>query len=138
MKKSNLWAGWAAMYSLCLSLSFIPEPEGVLSGFLLVLSLFFFLPPALLLYWAYPRRDFALIRRVRNICLVSVVLTAVLLVLNFMSLLFPAGVGMTIYALLLFASVPMICAQAWVVSLFLWSLLLMVCISLLQKQKKKK
>ena len=66
MKKSNLWAGWAAMYSICLTFSFIPNPQGVLSGFMLILGLLFFLPPAMLLYWAIPRREFEMIRRIRT------------------------------------------------------------------------
>ena len=138
MKKSNLWAGWAAMYSICLTFSFIPAPQGVLSGFMLILSLFFFLPPAMLLYWAIPRRELKVIRMIRTISLASLVLTFLLLILNFMSLAFSYDVGMAIYVALLFVSVPMVCSQAWVVSLFLWAILLMVCLTQLSKQKKKK
>ena len=138
MKKSNLWAGWAAMYSICLTFSFIPNPQGVLSGFMLILGLLFFLPPAMLLYWAIPRREFEMIRRIRTISLVSLVLTFVLLILNFMSLAFSYDLGMAIYVALLFVSVPMVCSQAWVVSLFLWACPLMVCLTQLNKQKKKK
>ena len=138
MKKSNLWAFWVAMYSICLTFSFIPAPQGVLSGFMLILGLLFFLPPAMLLYWAIPRREWKVIRRIRTISLVSLSLSFILLILNFMSLLFSYDVGMAIYVALLFVSVPMVCAQAWVVSLFLWACLLMVCLSQLLKQKKKK
>ena len=136
MKKSNLWAGWAAMYSICLTFSFIPNPQGVLSGFMLILGLLFFLPPAMLLYWAIPRREFKVIRRIRTISLVSLILTFILLILNFMSLAFSYDVGMAIYVALLFVSVPMVCSQAWVVSLFLWAALLWGSLFSLKPPKK--
>ena len=78
-------------------------------------------------------RDFQDIKLVRNLSLVSLITTTVLLVLNVMSVLASEAVGTGLYALLIFLSAPMVCSQYWALSVFLWACLLMVSLKLLKK-----
>ncbi len=134
MTKRNWYTLWAMAYTFCAALSFIPDPEGVLSGFLVLLSLVFFLPPVMLLRWAIPAERWETVRVVRNFSLASLGATFVLLVLSFLSVAAPQWVGNVLHVLLVLASVPMVSMQAWAVSLFLWACLLMVTL----KYRKRK
>lgn len=134
MNKKKLYIAWAVLYGICAVLGFIHEPEGVLAGVMVTLSLLFFLPPAILLYRAIPREQWGTVRAVRNLSIASLALTLVMLVLNFLSLGASDAAGYVLYGLLIIVSSPMVCGQAWVVSLFLWACLLMVSL----KYRKKK
>ena len=57
MNQKILSALWGGLFIVCAGLGFIPEPEGSLQILLTVLSLLFFLPPALLLYHAVRKQD---------------------------------------------------------------------------------
>ena len=135
MKKRNLYIAWGALYIICAGLGFIPEPEGVLAGLLVVLSLLFFLPPAMLLHHAVPREQYGTVRVIRNLSLASLGITLVTLVINFLSVGASTAAGDVLYGLLILVSVPMVCSQVWGLSLFLWACLLMVCFRHLKKKK---
>ena len=60
--------------------------------------------------------------------LVSILLTLVMLLINFLSFEAADAAGIVLNALLILVSVPMVCSGAWVLSLFLWAILLMVCL----------
>ena len=49
MKKSTLLLIWGILYIICAGLGFIPEPQGMVRAMLFLVSLLFFLPPAVLL-----------------------------------------------------------------------------------------
>ena len=83
MTKKKLYIAWGVMYVLCTALGFVPSPEGALYGLLFMLSLAFFIPPAVLLYRAVQRSDLATVRLVRVLSLASLIATLVALVLNF-------------------------------------------------------
>ena len=134
MKRKNMYIAWAVLYVICAGLGFIHEPEGVLAGLMVILSLLFFLPPAILLYRAIPREQWGTVRVIRNLSIASLALTLIVLVLNFLSLGTSDAVGYVMNGLLIIVSSPMVCGQAWVVSLFLWACLLMVTL----KYRKKK
>ena len=134
MNKKKLYITWGVLYVVCTALGFIHEPEGVLAGLLVTLSLLFFLPPAILLYRAIPREQWSTVRLIRNLSIASLALTLLMLVLNFLSLGTSDAVGYVMNGLLIIVSSPMVCGQAWVVSLFLWACLLMVTL----KYRKKK
>ena len=57
MSKKLLCIFWAGLFILCAGLGFIPEPEGTVRILLTVLSLLFFLPPALTVYQCQKERD---------------------------------------------------------------------------------
>ena len=124
---------WAGLFILCAGLGFIPEPQGFLKFCLIGLSVGFFLPPALLLRRAEKRGDRLTIQTVRNLAIASLVLTAVLILANFMSLMASETVGNILHILLTIVSAPMICSQYWVLSLFFWACLMIWANQLLKK-----
>ena len=137
MNQKKLLALWAALFVLCAGLGFIQFPAGGLKAFLIVAAVAFFIPPALLIRSAVnrkrPHRDMLLL--IRNLSLISLVATTLVLLLNFLSVKWPQFVGDGLYALLVVISSPMICGQYWLISLFLWACLLMMCLKYLRKTK---
>ena len=121
MNKKMLFALWGIVFILTAGLGFIPEPQGVLKGLMTALSVLFFLPPALLLYRADP--ETALL--VRNLSALSLVVTLVTLILNFVLAVSSEFLGNVLHYILVVVSAPMIASGYWVLSLFLWACLLM-------------
>lgn len=134
--KSILKALWAGMFILCALLGFVPEQEGANRWLLAFLGLLFFVPPALLLFNAFRDRDRKSLLLVRNLSLISLAATVVLLVCNLLSLLLPEALGDGLYYLLVVVSVPMVCCQYWIISLFLWAMLLWCSLFFLKKAGK--
>ena len=126
MNKTSYYTTWAGISILCAGLSFIPEPAGFLKFLMIALSLAFFFPPAMLLYRAKKERDVFTVKLIRNLSLASLVLTAAVLIISVLSFLAPEWVGNFLHILLILVSVPMVCSQYWVLSLFCWACLLMV------------
>ena len=137
MNQKKLLALWVAMFIFCAGLGFIPLPVGGLKVFMIAAAVAFFIPPALLIRSAVnrkrPYRDMLLL--IRNLSLFSLIATTVVLLLNFLSVTWPQFVGDGLYGLLVVISTPMICGQYWLISLFLWACLLMVCLKYLRKTK---
>lgn len=129
MKNKPLLALWGSMFILCAGLGFIPEPGSGAQAVLTGASVLFFIPPALLVY----RGTREQIQLVRNLAVLSLVLTLVLLVLNFLSAMGSTAMGNILYYTLVIVSSPMICSGYWVLSLFLWACLLMVSLKKLKK-----
>ena len=126
MKHRLCYGLWACLFILCAGLGFIPEPEGSLSAVLTLLALLFFLPPAWLLYQSgkHRQKDTALL--IRNLSLVSLILTVTVLILNFFTAFASQRLGQILHYVLVIVSSPMICSGHWAMSLFLWACLLMV------------
>ena len=133
MNTTSYFSLWGGMFILCAGLGFIPAAEGFAKFCLVALSLGFFVPPACLLRHAQRKTDKLTIRIVRNLSFASLVLTLVLIVANFMSLMTPEAVGNMLYILLAIVSTPMICSQYWVLSLFLWACLMLWAQRMLKK-----
>ena len=129
MEKKHLYYFWAGLFILTALLGFITEPNGLWKALMVMAAVAFFIPPALLL----KQGDIQDIKLIRNLSLASLVTTAVLLVLNVMSVLASEAVGTGLYALLILLSAPMVCSQYWALSLFFWACLLMVSLKLLKK-----
>lgn len=121
MKRKTLYILWATLFILCAGLGFIPEPEGVAATALMVLSIVFFVPPALLLY----RADASDAKLIRNLAALSLGLTLALLVLNFLTAFSSEVLGQILHYVLIIVTSPMICSGHWAMSLFLWACLLM-------------
>lgn len=136
MNKTSLYALWGGMFILCAGLGFIPEPEGALRIFLVLISIAFFLPPALLLHGAVKEKDRHTLALVRNLSCASLALTLVSIVVNFMSLMASEAIGNALYVILIIVSTPMVCGQYWILGMFGWACLLMVCLSQLRKIRK--
>ena len=124
MNRKLLCGLWAGLFILCAALGFIPEPEGALRILMTATSLSFFLPPALLLRQAGKQQDSDTVMLVRNLSALSLGLTLVLLVLNFLTALQSEFLGQVLYYMLVMVSSPMVCSGHWAMSLFLWACLL--------------
>lgn len=134
MKKSVLLSAWAAAFALCAGLGFLPEPSGAAAGVMTLLSVLFFVPPFVLLRQSDRSGDRGTIVLVRNLSALSLLLTVVVLVLNFVSVLGGEFLGNVLYYLLVIVSSPMICCRYWALSLFLWACLLTWSRKLLKKK----
>ena len=132
MKKSSLMAVWGIFYIICAGLGFIPEPEGAVRIFLRGISVLFFVPPAILLADARRSGDQKTLRLIRNLSAASLLVTLLLLIANFLAALGGSWLGQLLHVLLVLCSAPMLCSSYWVLSLFLWAVLLMASI---QKRK---
>ena len=126
MKKSLVYSLWAVLYVLCAALSFVEDPEGFGKFLLVATGIIFFLPPFYLVFRAKKEKDRKTLKVLRLISICSLSLSLVLIVLNFLSVYFSAYAGLFLYVLLALFSVPMLCSQYWVLSLFLWACLLMI------------
>ena len=122
MNKKILVTLWGVLFILCAGLGFIPAPAGAVKGLMTALSVLFFLPPALLL-WKADRETSLLIR---NLSMLSLGVTMVTLILNFVMAVSSEFLGNVLHYILVIVSTPMICSGYWVLSLFLWACLLMV------------
>jgi len=134
MTKKLYYVFWAGLFILCAGLGFIPEPSGFLKYFMTALSVLFFLPPAVLVYFAGNRGDSLTLKLIRNLSAASLVLSLLLIIGNFMSLMASEAVGNVLYAVLVIVSSPMVCSGFWVLSLFLWTCLLMASMMLLKRK----
>jgi len=125
MKTKLLYAAWASMFILCAALGSIQQPTDGEKIVLTIFAIAFFIPAGILLYDSMGhsrRRD---VLAVRWISLGSLAVTFALILANFFSVAASAAVGEFLHGLLLVLSTPMFCSQHWVLSLFLWSCLLM-------------
>ena len=126
MKPKTLFALWGGLFVLCAALGFVNTASTALQVLMTVLSIAFFLPGALLLRLSKEtgNREIALL--VRNLSAASLILTAVLLIANFLSALAPKLLGDILHSMLIVVSSPMICSGYWALSMFLWACL-MIC-----------
>lgn len=134
MSNKTLYFIWGGLFIFCGLLGFIPEPAGLLKVLMVVSSLVFFVPGGMLLYLSKKSGDLRTIGIVRNLSLISLGVTLLLLVLNFLSGNASAAVGDFLYGLLVMLSAPMVCSQYWFMSLFLWACLLMTSLSFGKKK----
>ena len=135
MKKHHLFALWGGLFALCAALGFIRAPGSVLQVLMTLLSVVFFLPGALLLRLAQQSKDRNLVLLVRNLSVSSLVLTAVLIIANFLSAFGSPILGRILHAVLVIVSAPMICSGYWALSLFLWACLMIGSIKILATKK---
>ena len=136
MNRKALFSLWGCLFILCAGFGFIPEPEGAIRIFLTVLSVFFYLPPALLLLDSAKKQDTAVLKLIRNLAAMSLGLTAALLILNFLTVLGSERLGLILHYVLIIVSSPMICSGHWAMSLFLWACLLVASLRQLHAKKR--
>ena len=133
MRKQVLFGLWAGLFIVCAGLGFIPEPEGGVRTALTLTAVLSFAPPAVLVYDAARAADRRTLALVRNLSLCSLGLTVLFLILNFLSVAWSEAVGNFLYRVLIIVSSPMICSNAWALSLFLWACLLTATTKRLKK-----
>ena len=120
MNKRFLYTAWAVLYILCAGLGFA-APNWMTTA----LAVIFFLPPALLLVQARRQEDRNTVMLIRNLSALSLGLTLVTLIANFVLAVSSERLGNILHCVLVVISTPMICSGYWVMSLFLWACLLM-------------
>lgn len=135
MNKNSYFALWGGLYTACAVLGFLPAPTGFLKALLILLSIAFFFPPAMLTYLAVKEKDRSTLSLVRNLSAASLGLTVLALIANFLSLMAPEAVGNVLYAILVIISAPMVCGQYWVLGLFGWACLLAATLSNLRRTR---
>ena len=126
MKPKTLFALWGGLFVLCAALGFVNTASTALQVLMTVLSIAFFLPGALLLRLSKETGNRGIALLVRNLSAASLILTAVLLIANFLSALAPKLLGDILHSMLIVVSAPMICSGYWALSMFLWACL-MIC-----------
>ena len=136
MNRKFLLALWGGLFAACAAFGFVSEPAGALSFLMAALSLMFFVPPVLLLRQAAQRSHVPTAVLVRNLSAVSLVLTLAALIANVLSLLGSEALGNVLHVVLVIVSVPMFCAQIWVIPLFCWAFLMIGAHKLQKKMKK--
>ena len=124
MKEKALYCIWAILYAICTALGFLGPVQGVGKAFLVLAAVIFFVPGVLLLILGFREKDRRILRRVRLISTASLALTLITLVGNLAAARASEKVGNLLHVLLSLVSTPMLCAQYWIVSLFLWACLL--------------
>ena len=134
MKQKALFVLWGGLFILCAGLGFIPQPEGFLRGAMTAAALGFFLVGWLTLYRADKTGDRDSLLLVRNLSLLSLGLTLLLLVFSFLTLNVSQWMGDLVHVILVIVSSPMICSGYWALSMFLWACLLLTARSYLKKK----
>lgn len=124
MKKTLLYIAWGCMAALCIGLGTLETTELLIQIPLTVLAVMFFVPGAILLYDAVTEKDRKEILRIRWLSIASLSLTVVALIAFILTAAVGAAAADILYDILLIVSCPMICAQQWLLSLFLWACLL--------------
>lgn len=124
MKKAVLYCIWAVLYIVCFALGCVSDPSQGQAMAMTVLSLVFFLPGAVLLWKAIREQDKKLLVQLRLISGLSLSLTVIMLIANFMSVNASEAAGTVLHYMLNFVSVPMVCSGHFVLSLFLWACIL--------------
>ena len=104
MNKKTLFALWGVLFFLSAALGFIPEPQGALKAVMTAAAVLFFLPPAWILYRA--DRETALL--IRNLSALSLGVTLVTLILNFVLAVSSEFLGTVLHYILVIVSAPMI------------------------------
>ncbi len=137
MNKTILKIFWAFAFLVCALLGLIlQQPEGAVSVLLVVLGVAFFVPPFLLLYQSIKDKDLQSLKLLRRLSILSLSLSAGLMVANFLCVLAPDWVGNVLYWTLAVVGTPMPCLQSAYVSLFAWAILLFSSMEGLKEAKK--
>ena len=124
MVKVLLYGLWLFFYFLCGILGIMEPSTDLQAGAMTVLSLVFFLPPAILLIRAIRKGDRKTVKTLRLISILSLSLTLVGFIINIAAVNASEQTGLVLYRVLNFLSVPMVCSRHYVLSLFLWACLL--------------
>ena len=133
-KSKNLWIIWGIAYLICTVCAFFTVAPGLVYWLFILLSIGFFVPPGLLIYESVQKKEKKALRLIRNLSLLSLGLTLVAILLNFISIEAPSEWGLALYWILLVVSAPMACSQVWILGMFGWACLLMVCLKYLKKK----
>ena len=117
MSNTVLYALWGGLYALCAGLGFVSAPGPTLRLLMIALSVALFIPPFLLNRQGNRRTRLL----VRNLALGWLVVTAILLSCNILSVMASETLGNFLHGLLTIVSSPLVCSDSWALSIFLWA-----------------
>ena len=123
MNHKTLFVLWGGLFAATAVLGFFPA-----GWWSTTISVLFFLPPALLLY----RGDRNTAQLIRNLSALSLGVTLLVLILNFVLAVSSETLGNLLHIVLTIVSAPMMASGYWVLSLFLWACLLMASLKKLK------
>ena len=121
MSNTVLYALWGVLYALCAGLGFVTEPENSMRILMTALAVAHFAAPFALSYRAGKKQDVRTLKLVRNLSGCWLVLAAVLLAGNFLSVLASERVGNLMHILLTIVASPMVASGNWALTIFLWA-----------------
>ena len=124
MKEKFLYCLWAVMYIICVGLGTAEERGPFFVVLLGILALVFFVPGFLLVYMGVSADNKKILRKVRIVCIVSLLLTLGMMIVHILCFQTNDAVGATMNDLLNLVSAPMYCCFWRGTSLFLWCCLL--------------
>ena len=136
MNKKLLFILWAGLFVLCAALGFVSDPGVALKILMYLLSFGFFGLGGWILWQAKEQEDHATLILIRALSAASLVMTMMLLVINFLSVFSALWVGNLLHHMLVIVSAPMFCAPSWATSLFLWACLMVVSHNILTKKSR--
>ncbi len=136
MEKTIVKIIWAILFLVCGGMGLTPEPTGAVSVLMVVLGVLFFLPPVYLLVKGWMDKDRKTLGFLRLTSILSLSVSFVLMIANFLCVLAPEWVGNLLYWTLAVVGTPMACLQNPYVSLFLWAALLFASLEGLKESKK--
>ena len=117
MSNTVLYALWGGLYALCAGLGFVTEPGPALRLLMILLSVALFIPPFLLNRKGNRRTR----ELVRNLAAAWLVITAILLPCNILSVMASETLGNFLHGLLTILSSPLVCCDSWALAIFLWA-----------------
>ena len=136
MNKKLFFILWGVLFALCAVLGFVSQPGTALKMLMYLLSFGFFGLGGWILWQAKEQEDTATLMLIRALSAASLVMTMMLLVLNFLSVFSSLWVGNLLHHMLVIVSAPMFCAPSWATSLFLWACLMVVSHNILTKKSR--
>lgn len=129
MKKTILLFIWGWLYLICVALGHATDITTAQQTAMTILSVLFFIPGFLLLADGWKKKEKATCNLIFYISLGSLCLTFLMLILNVLSVTGSEPLGNVMHELLIWLSAPMLCSGFWMLSLFLWGVLLFSAIS---------
>lgn len=123
MNHKSLFVLWGILFALTAVLGYFPTAWWSTAA-----AIAFFVPPFVLLY----RGDRDTVLLIRNLSALSLGVTLVVLILNFVLAVSSETLGNLLHIVLTIVSAPMLASGYWVLSLFLWACLLMASLKKLK------
>ena len=123
MKTRHWYWIWGAMFIVCAALGFLRQEQESPGWWYTAVSVLFFLPPAVILLRSRKEGDIRSLKILRYLAGASLGITALGLVLNFLSVRWGEAAGDILHSILAVVSTPMMASGFWALSLFLWACL---------------
>ena len=123
MKTRHWYWIWGAMFIVCAALGFLRQEQESPGWWYTAVSVLFFLPPAAILAHSRKEGDIRSLKILRYLAGASLGITALGLVLNFLSVRWGEAAGDILHSILAVVSTPMMASGFWALSLFLWACL---------------